>query len=204
MVKVKIYIEGGGEGKDLDIRFREAWNKFFKTAGFAGRMPRPIRGGSREKTFDAFCQEVRHQSDRDCVLLLVDSEIPVKKEHTVWEHLKVHDSWEKPSLPGKFDCFLMIQSMETWLLADLTTLSNYFGPNFKRDKIPAWTELEAVPKDTLLDILRKSSAACIGRQYSKGRVSFELLARINPTRVAEQCPAARKFLDFLALTIKKI
>ena len=29
VVTIKIYIEGGGEGKDLDIRFREAWTKFF-------------------------------------------------------------------------------------------------------------------------------------------------------------------------------
>lgn len=34
---IKIYIEGGGEGKDLDSRFREAWTRFFTAAGLAGR-----------------------------------------------------------------------------------------------------------------------------------------------------------------------
>ena len=54
MVANKIYIEGGGEGRDLDIRFREAWTKFFKSAGLSDRMPRPVRGKGRANTFDLF------------------------------------------------------------------------------------------------------------------------------------------------------
>ena len=33
MVTATLYIEGGGEGRELSARFREGWNDFFKSAG---------------------------------------------------------------------------------------------------------------------------------------------------------------------------
>lgn len=56
MVSIKIYIEGGGEGNDLDIRFRRAWTKFFQAAGLLGRMPRPSRGKGEEIPTTSFAQ----------------------------------------------------------------------------------------------------------------------------------------------------
>ena len=63
---IKIYIEGGGEGKDLDSRFREAWTRFFIAAGLAGRMPRPVRGKGRTHTFDLFLRLFRTASPTKC------------------------------------------------------------------------------------------------------------------------------------------
>jgi Domain of unknown function (DUF4276) len=195
MVNIKIYIEGGGDGKDLDIRFREAWSKFFKAAGLQGQMPRPVRGKGRKNTYDLFCTAL--EEPKTLPLLLVDSEGPVVIGHTVWQHLASYDNWNKPEKADHQQAFLMVQVMETWLLADPEALRGYFGSKFKTDKIPAWPELEAVPKQSVFDILNKTTAECKERQYAKGKISFEVLAAINPRKVADRCPHAKHLLDFL-------
>lgn len=199
MVSLKIYIEGGGEGKDLEIRFREAWSKFFKAAGLSGQMPRPVRGKGRQNTFDLFCSALKHKKAKELPLLLVDSESAVGAGHTVWQHLKLLDNWDKPENGNDEHAYLMVQIMETWLLADLEALRNYFINNFKPDKIPTWTDLESVQKEIILEALAKATAECGPKRYAKGKVSFEILGKISPQKIAANCPHAKSFLDFLAI-----
>ncbi|MDO8368380.1 MAG: DUF4276 family protein [Saprospiraceae bacterium] len=193
MVSIKIYIEGGGDGKDLDSRFREAWTKFFKAAGLQGKMPRQVRGKGRKNAYDLFCTAIQNAKSDELPLLLVDSEDTVAGDHTAWQHLKTRDRWDKPVKADDQHVYLMTQLMETWLLADPTTLQAYFGKDFKSDKIPNWPDFEAVPKQTVLDILDKATSS----KYAKGKVSFEVLSKTSPQIVAEKCPHAKKFLDFL-------
>ena len=86
--------------------------------------------------------------------------------------------------------------METWLLADRQALRRYFGPQFAESALPNWPDLERVPKDTVLDALTKASARC-RKQYAKGKVSFELLAQVDPDRVAAACAHARALVGKL-------
>jgi len=196
-ISLKIYIEGGGEGKDLDIRFREAWTKFFKAAGLAGRMPRPVRGKGRMNTFDLFSTAAQNIQPNEMPLLLLDSEDPVAHNNTVWQHLKNRDGWDKPANASDEHAYLMAQVMETWLLADPDTLRAYFGSKFKADKIPAWKDLEAQSKTVVFEVLDKATAEC-DKPYKKGKVSFAILGKINPQKVKEKCPNAKRLLDFLA------
>lgn len=198
MVNIKIYIEGGGDGKDLDSRFREAWTKFFKAAGLSGQMPRPVRGKGRKNTYDLFCTALEHRKSDELPLLLVDSEAALKKDHSVWQHLKSRDKWDKPNGANDEHAYLMVQVMETWLLADLEALQTYFGKNFKLNKIPAWTDLESVGKTVVFEALDKATAECGQKCYLKGKVSFEILGSIDPQRVTAKCPNSKRFLDFLA------
>lgn len=197
MVSIKIYIEGGGEGKDLDIRFREAWSRFFKRAGLAGKMPRPVRGKGRANTFDLFSTAIQHCQPGEIPILLLDSEDPVKPDNTVWQHLKAREGWDKPNKATNEHAYLMVQVMETWLLADLANLSNFFGSKFKPDKIADWPDLEAVPKLSVLDALYRATAQCGKRQYAKGRISFDVFGQISPELVQQKCPQAKLFLEFL-------
>ena len=197
MVANKIYIEGGGEGRDLDIRFREAWTKFFKSAGLSDRMPRPVRGKGRANTFDLFSTALRNSQVAEMPLLLLDSADSVTQGHSVWERLKVRDGWDKPDKATDGYAYLMVQVMETWLLADLDALRAYFGNDFKPTKIPAWTDLEAQSKQNILDALDKATVGCGAKRYAKGKISFEVLGRINPESVKQKCPHARRLLDFL-------
>jgi hypothetical protein len=117
VVRTRIYIEGGGEGRLYDTLFRRGWSEFFEAAGLSGRMPRVVRGKGRGQTFDLFSTAVSNPRPGVLPLLLVDSEDPVQLGHTVWQHLKARDDWDQPE--GTDDqAFLMVQVMETWFLAD--------------------------------------------------------------------------------------
>ncbi len=195
MVTATLYIEGGGEGKDLRARFREGWNEFFKSAGVDSRT-KIVRGSGRDQTFDRFTTAVKDDSPDMIPLLLVDSEGPVSVGNSVWQHLNARDSWSQPSGANDDQAFLMVQIMETWFLADRAALRKYFGARFRQNALRRWPNLENVPKSTVLNSLTRATALC-SKRYSKGKVSFELLAQIDPTLVEAACPHANALLDRL-------
>ena len=137
MVTATLYIEGGGEGKDLRARFREGWKKFFDSAGVGGRT-KIVRGAGRRQTFDRFATAVSDSSPGMIPFLLVDSEGPVVPEHSVWQHLHARDGWPRPEGAGDDRAFLMVQVMETWFLADREALRSYFGTGFGENALRAW------------------------------------------------------------------
>ena len=190
-----LYVEGGGDGRSLRGRFREGWREFLRSAGVDGGV-KIVRGGGREQTYRRFTTAVASTVSGSVTLLLVDSEGPVAARHTVWQHLAARDRWKRPSGTNDDQAFLMVQVMETWFLADRDALRAYFGDGFRENAIRAWPDLEGVPKATVFDALERATEPC-RRSYDKGRVSFELLARIDPERVEAACPHARAFLDRL-------
>ena len=192
-MSTKIYAEGGGDGPVLDTLFREAWRNFFTTARLSGRMPRVIRGKGRAQTFDMFTTAIETAEQGEVPLLLVDAEDAIAPGHSVWQHLKARDNWDRPSLTEEDQAFLMVRIMETWFLADRTLLRDYFGPQLREHHLKQWPALEEVPKQTVLTALELATADC-QRKYAKGRVSYELLGRVNPTLVETTCPHARDLL----------
>ena len=195
MVTATLYIEGGGGGKELRARFREGWKEFFNSAGVGGRT-KIVRGGGRRQTFDRFVTAVTRSASGTVPFLLVDSEGPVAPRHSVWQHLRARDGWSRPAGAGDDRAFLMVQIMETWFLADREALRNYFGAGFGEKALKAWPNPEDVPKSTVLGALERATASC-RKRYSKGKVSFELLARIDPACVESACPHAGALLDEL-------
>ena len=191
-----LYIEGGGDNRRLGAQFREGWKAFLTKAGLAGRMPRVIRGGSRQQAFDSFVADAAHPSPGTVPLLLVDSESPIVAGRPVWQHLQERDDWNKPEGAGDDQAFLMVQVMETWFLTDRNALQTYFGREFGGNVIRKWPQLEEVSKETVLDALEKATARC-SKPYAKGKVAFELLAQIDPALVEAACPHAKSLLDRL-------
>lgn len=195
MVTATLYIEGGGEGRELGARFREGWNEFFKSAG-VGNKTKIVRGGTRQQTFDRFATAVEVGRPDTVPILLVDSEAPVASGNSAWQHLHTRDSWSQPLNASNDQAFLMVQIMETWFLADRVALQKYFGARFRQNALRTWPNLENVPKSTVLNALASATASC-SKRYSKGKVSFELLAQIDPTLVENECPHAKALLDRL-------
>ena len=191
-----LYVEGGGEGKDLRMRFLEGWRTFFHAAGVGGQA-KIVRGGSRVATFKRFRSAVRDPRGNELPLLLVDSEGAVQSGHSPWQHLLARDGWNRPDGADEDQAFLMVQFMETWFLADKDGLRRYFGQGFSERAIRQWPDLEAVPKETVLRALSQATTAC-RKGYEKGRTSFELLAHIDPSRVKAACPHADALLQRLA------
>ena len=90
----------------------------------------------------------------------------------------------------------MVVAMETWFLADRELLKQHFGQDFVESHFKRWPALEDVPKKTVLDALQAATAGC-STPYEKGKVSFDLLAKLNSNRVETACPHAKELLDRL-------
>ena len=159
-------------------------------------MPRIVRGGPRNRTFNLFATAIVNPLPAQVPLLLVDSEGPVQAGHSVWEHLQARDQWNQPSGADEDQAFLMVQLMETWFLADRDALKKHFSTQFRENVLKQWPQLEDVPKETVLNTLRKATTNC-SNPYAKGKVSFQLLEKIDPALVETACPHAKALLDRL-------
>jgi hypothetical protein len=200
VVAVRIFAEGGGEGPLLDTLFRQGWSDFFKKAGFEGRLPRVVRGQGRQRTYDLFKTAVSQGRPGELPLLLVDSEEPVAQGRPPWEHLKRRDGWDRPSGATDAQAFLMVQVMETWFIADPVALRSLFGSRLREQALPARPDVEALGKVEVYDVLKNATREC-SKPYTKGKLSFELLGKLNPRSVEARCPHARDLLDRLRATL---
>ena len=196
-MKVKVYVEGGGDGKSLQARCREGFSSFFAKANLAGRMPRVIACGSRETAFDKFCTALESRTVEEFVVLLVDSEDPVAEGSGPWLHLSTRDRWTKPDDATDENAHLMVQCMEAWFLADKDRLATYFGQGFNRNALPGRREIEDVAKGDVLERLKRATRQSKKGEYGKGRHSFEILEQINPDNVIAVSPHARRLVETL-------
>lgn len=209
---VKLYVEGGGDSQLLKTACRQGFSEFLGKAGLAGRMPRVVAGGSRNSAYDMFCTSIKAGEP---ALLLVDSEEAIKPEFQTgnaalaadraqwqpWGHLKqrVGDGWRMPAGSEDAQCHLMVQCMESWLLADREVLSSFFGQGFKPAALPAVSRpLEGLDKPLLYQALAQATADCKTKAaYGKGDHSFKLLALIDPAKVFRASPWAQRFIETL-------
>lgn len=197
-MKINIYIEGGGEGKVLEIALRRAFREFFIKAGFRGKLPRAYRCGSRNDAFKDFCTALSQASQDEFPMLLVDSEDPVAPGSNPWQHLKNRDPWLVPENAADDHVHLMTQSMETWFLADPNTLAHYYGQGFHANALPKQKNIEDLSKVEVMKHLNAATEATKTKgRYHKGNHSFDILGEINPNLVQTLSPWACRFLRVL-------
>jgi len=86
---VRVYIEGGAEGRAADRDFRRGWQAFLKelhelavTHGY--NSLRVVRGKGRDSTYRRFVKH-RNTYPRDLCVLLVDAETTVPEAARVWD-----------------------------------------------------------------------------------------------------------------------
>lgn len=194
MVGITVYVEGGGDRREQQARLRRAFSEFIGKAGLVSRMPRVVLCGGRDQAYDYF--RIAHKINTRTVLLLVDSEGPVTAE-SAWLHLKTRDRWERPLGASNDQCHLMVQLMESWFLADLAVLAEYYGSGFRVNVIPQRSDIEEVPKSDVSDKLEQATRGTSKGRYHKGRHSFELLRRIDPAKVMDASPYAKRFVNSL-------
>lgn len=202
---VKLYVEGGGDSAALRTACRQGFTQFITNAGI-GQRPRVVACGSRQDAYDSYCTAVANGED---AVLLVDSEAPVAakyqkgqdSEWQPWQHLKQRpgDGWDKPNGAPDTDCHLMVQCMESWLVADPAELKAFFGQGFLQNQLPATaSSVEEVAKAQLYSALANATKNCKTKaQYGKGEHSFKLLGKIDPTKVTAACPWASRFVSEL-------
>lgn len=197
MVKVKVYVEGGGTGRDLRTRCRMGFSSFFEKASLAGRMPQVIACGGRQAAFDKFRTALRSSDEEEFIVLLVDSEGAVAEGAGPWCHLRARDGWDRPGDASDENAHLMVECMENWFLADKDGLAAYFGPGFNRNALPARPDIERVSKVEALDGLKNATRRSRKGEYGKGRHSFDILEQADSVRILAASPHASRLVDTL-------
>ena len=204
MSKISLYIEGGGDSKEQHIRCRAGFHKLLEKAGFSGRMPRIIPGGGRDATFDRFYTACRVSNEGETPMLLVDSEDTLVRENiSAWQHLKNREeSWVRPqgSLDDQFQ--MMVTCMETWIMADHSALSSFFGSDLNQNPLLSVLELEKRDRHAVQDALMLATRNC-KKKYKKGERSFDVLAALNPGTLRLYLPHFVKFIDTLNIICQR-
>lgn len=136
-------------------------------------------------------------SASDFPVLLVDAEGPVNDPDQPWAHLKDRDGWDRPEEAGNDQCFLMAQVMESWFLADRAALANYYGDKFHEDALPGNPRIEEIPKRDIKRCLEHATRNTQKGKYNKGAHSFHILALLDPDKIGEAAPCAKRLFRML-------
>lgn len=197
---IRIYIEGGGDSHHQKASLRQGFNAFFGAVRDAARNRcihwDVILVGSRNSSFDAFCNAC--EQHRDAVnILLVDAECAVCKEPR--EHLRNVDGWTIEA--SKEACHLMVQTMEAWLVADRDALGRYYGAGFLSSSIPGNTNVEEIDKATLESALDAATRHTQKGSYTKIKHGAALLALIDPAVARAKAPYCERLFRTLEALI---
>ena len=196
-MSAKLFVEGGGDSKTLKTACRKGFRLFIENAGLRGRMPRIVACGSRGNAYQDFTRENESPACHGgSPQLLVDSEEPVR-EAGPWQHLKVRDGWNRPDGAMDDQCHLMVEIMESWFLADREALGAFYGQGFRRTALLQNQHVEQISKRDVLDGLVQAARGTRKGPYDKGSHGFEILARLDPSKVRNASPFADRFLEAL-------
>ncbi|HIK07071.1 MAG TPA: DUF4276 family protein [Trichormus sp. M33_DOE_039] len=203
MVKeVRIYVEGGGDGKNTKALIRQGFSQFFKPLVELARSKKVkwniIICGSRNSVFQDFKNALKDHPDAFNILL-VDAEAPVKVE-SPWQHLKLRDNWDKPSGVDDSQCHLMVQVVEAWFIADIETLKKFYGQGFKENSIPKNSNVETIDKDSLEPSLKTATRSTSKGEYHKINHASKLLELVDLATVRKASP----YCDRLFTTLQDI
>lgn len=192
-----IYVEGGGSGRNLRAKCREAFRAYFAKTALGDRLPKVVAAAGRGDAFNRFRSALSQTKVDELIVLLVDSEGPVAAGSGPWTHLSNHDNWRKPEWASDENAHLMVQCMEAWFLADKNAVAGYFGPDFAANALPSNRNIEQVPKTDIDTALKNATRATSSRRYDKGRDSFAILGELDPELVAKASPHAARLLHTL-------
>jgi hypothetical protein len=199
VTEMRIYIEGGGDGKNTKALIRQGFSQFLKPIVEIAKSKKIKWNiticGSRNNAFRDFKNALKSHPEAFNVLL-VDAEASVTKP-SPWEHLKFRDNWDAPLGVDDSHCHLMVQAMEAWFIADVSTLKQFYGQGFKENAIPKNANVENIDKDSLEPSLKTATRSTIKGEYQKIKHTSKLLELLNIARVRE----ASRYCDRLFTTL---
>jgi hypothetical protein len=187
LVSAILYLEGGGDSKELHTRCREGFRRLLEHCSFQGRMPRLVACGGRDATFDDFV--FAHTSGKgQFVALWIDSEDALSDLERTWAHLNARDGWAQPSGANDDQVLFMTTCMETWLVTDRPALKEHYGSKLKDSALPALSDMERRLRHDVQDSLTRATQDC-SNAYAKGKRSFEVLAKLTPATLEKHLPS---------------
>ena len=203
MIEIRIYAEGGGDRKDTKATIRRGFGSFLSELRHQARRRRVrwqiVAMGSRDAAFDGW--QIARRSHPDALnVLLVDAEEAVTGE--AWEHLRDRDGWSLKRADGDC-CHLMVQVMESWLIADAGALARYYGQGFQRSAMPADDDVEQVDKAQVSSALKRATRRTQKGEYHKIRHGGELLILVDAATVRGKAPSCERLFATLRDVIAK-
>lgn len=189
-----LYIEGGARGpdsKDLQIRCRAGFRRLLEKCDFKGRMPRLNACGGRDDTFGDFKIAHGNKAAGDYVAMLIDSEEPMADIKEAWKHLQnveTVNKWNRPNGATDDQVLFMTTCMETWVAADRDALKAHYGSKLQVSALPPLVALEGRVRHDVQDKLAHATRNC-SNAYTKGKRSFEVLAKLAPAVLEEHLPS---------------
>ena len=199
MVKrcVRVYIEGGAEGRGADADFRRGWKAFLIELHDLARIFEyheltVIRCKGRANAYHRFVTGKSQFPDDLCVLL-VDFEMAVPTGGCVWDVVarRDGDKWQRPQWATERHLYLMVHFVETWLLTDQDALSKFFKRNFNPAGLPT-TNLEDRSKQAVEAALKKATKDLSKGPYQHGQ-AHEIIEIVRPERVRTLTHGRRLF-----------
>jgi uncharacterized protein DUF4276 len=198
--EIRIYIEGGGDLKNQKTMLRQGFSIFFKPLIDNARN-RKIRWnitmcGKRDAARRDFHNACNSHPDA-FNLLLVDSEGPV--DSAPKHHLNKRDGWSLELSEEHYH--LMVQTMESWLIADIDALKQFYGKDFQESSIPPNNNVEQIPKNQLTKSLEKASQKTQKGKYHKIRHATKILQLLNEKTVQSKAPHYQRFFETVSSQI---
>lgn len=195
----KIYIEGSGDTNKLQAVGREAMMKFLSQLTLK-KPCKVIMCGGRQQAYNDFCVAMKSMKPGgDVPLLLVDAETPVDKDAEPWVHLKIRDNWNKPNDATNDYAYLMVQTMEAWLVCDPSAWKSW-KPRVDSSKLPAIhnNNVELVGKEKL-ESMCEALCKTIDSTYLKSKRlnGFGILKNVKLELVRTNSKEAKRFFEFI-------
>lgn len=192
-------MEGGGDSREGKARLRQGMSGLLRSLNVAANQKRlnwkVVTCGSRNDAHDAFVNAAK-TSPGTLSVLLVDSEELIAGL-SARTHLKQRDGW---ILTGASEdsIHLMIQVMETWIVADADAVARYYKQHFLKNALPRTQNLETVEKARIYEALKRATAKTQKGQYHKISHAAALLELVDPLVVRRRCPSCDRL--FVTLT----
>ncbi len=229
MKEIAIYVEGGGDTAQQKAELRNGFDQLLGAVKQAARDKRIgwklVPSGSRNSTHQAFNNALENARPGTLCVLLVDSEGPLPAESTkptsendearnAWEHavavvrrdhLRNRDGWSlDQGRPEQIH--LMVQCMESWLVADPAGMRDYYKKDFHPDRLPVRPNLEEEPKAEVYRKIAVATRETSKKEYSEANKSkikhaSKILAAISATVVERRCPRFATFTSWLKRSI---
>jgi hypothetical protein len=186
VTEIRVYVEG-------DPKLRRGFHQFFQDVREQAKVRRigfrcilcksePVRD---------FCDALK--SNREAlIVLLLDND-----GHLSFEGLKKRNDWRPPREVSEDKIHWMVQIMESWFLADVETLREYYGPEFAPDHLPAHPNVEDAPKTDVERGIKEATRRTRKGQYHKTAHAPDILAKLRPDLVRKRAPNCNRLFDTL-------
>jgi hypothetical protein len=205
LTSIAIYVEGGGHSASGKAQLRQGFDALLepqKNAARARRMGwKLVACGGRNATFDAF-QHATRTAGAEIIALVVDAEDPVAASTPEGRvaHLARRDGWDLEAISAD-RVHLMTQCMETWIVADVAAVAEFYGKNFHPPALPGRRVLDDEPKQSVYAALDTATRSTQKGSYGKIKHASQLLGRIRPAVVAARCASFQQFTSWLDTAI---